>query len=199
MTSVLICPDGKTVEAEAAHGERLCLSPACKYGCHLPTADNLTHGLRSALAHACDMHDSAPAARLHLHGANAQTQVALQRASRQGHAVIRRVLDIGTVTRHWREYQKGKPTSTNPVASIFAWTRGLAFRAKLDSNQQLAKFSSDLEEAVLETIRAGKMTKDLAICVHNTTKVTPDQYLNTVPFMDEIVERLKTKLAAAKL
>ena len=105
----------------------------------------------------------------------------------------------GTVTRHWREYQKGKPTSTNPVASIFAWTRGLSFRAKLDDNAELAKFCQELEEAVLETIRAGKMTKDLAICVHNTTKVTPDQYLNTVPFMDEIVDRLKAKLASSKL
>ncbi|KAK9796625.1 hypothetical protein WJX73_002592 [Symbiochloris irregularis] len=105
----------------------------------------------------------------------------------------------GTVTRHWREYQKGKPTSTNPVASIFAWTRGLAFRAKLDNNKPLATFCADLEEAVLETIRAGKLTKDLAICVHNTTKVTPDQYLNTVPFMDEIATRLKSKLQSSKL
>lgn len=65
----------------------------------------------------------------------------------------------GTVTRHWRQYQKGKPTSTNPVASIFAWTRGLAFRAKLDGNQPLATFCDHLERATLDTIRAGKMTK----------------------------------------
>ena len=85
------------------------------------------------------------------------------------------------------------------MASILAWSRGLAFRAKLDDNEPLAKFCADLEEAVLETIRAGKMTKDLAICVHNTTKVTPEQYLNTVPFMDEIVKRLEAKLEPANL
>eukprot|EP00775_Hariotina_reticulata_P008933 gene8933-9110_t len=111
MTSVLVTPDGKTVEAEAAHG---------------------------------------------------------------------------TVTRHWREYQKGNPTSTNPVASIFAWSRGLAHRAKLDNNPALAEFCTDLEAAVIETIEAGQMTKDLAICVHGTTKVSPDQYLNTEAFMNAI-------------
>lgn len=117
MTSVLITPDGKTVEAEAAHG---------------------------------------------------------------------------TVTRHWREYQKGKPTSTNPVASIFAWTRGLAHRAKLDSNVALSQFCGDLEKAVVDTIEAGHMTKDLAICVHGTTKVTPDQYECTEPFMDSISSTFAT-------
>jgi isocitrate dehydrogenase len=118
MTSVLMCPDGKTVEAEAAHG---------------------------------------------------------------------------TVTRHWREYQKGNPTSTNPVASIFAWTRGLMQRAKLDDNKELEEFCESLEHSVIETIREGHYTKDLAICVHGTTKVTPDQYLNTIPFMDKIAEHLQTK------
>lgn len=93
MTSVLVTPDGKTVEAEAAHG---------------------------------------------------------------------------TVTRHWREYQKGKPTSTNPIASIFAWSRGLAHRAKLDDNEELAKFCQDLEAAVIKTVEKGHMTKDLAICVHGS-------------------------------
>lgn len=77
----------------------------------------------------------------------------------------------GTVTRHWREYQKGNATSTNPVASIYAWTRGLAFRAKLDGNDALAQFATDLETSVIETIEAGHYTKDLAICVHGTTKV----------------------------
>ena len=75
------------------------------------------------------------------------------------------------MTRHWREYQKGKATSTNPVASIYAWTRGLAFRAKLDGNDALAQFSKDLETSVIETIEAGHYTKDLAICVHGTAKV----------------------------
>lgn len=78
----------------------------------------------------------------------------------------------GTVTRHWRLYQKGQPTSTNPVASIFAWTRGLGHRAKLDGSPELATFVKDLEDAVIETIESGKYTKDLAICVHQTTKVT---------------------------
>lgn len=100
----------------------------------------------------------------------------------------------GTVTRHWRQYQKGQPTSTNPVASIFAWTRGLAHRAKLDQNQDLTKFCIDLESAVIKTIEDGHMTKDLAICVHGTSKVHPDQYLCTEPFMDKI----STTLASLK-
>ena len=174
----------------------------------------------------------------------------------------------GTVTRHWREHQKGKPTSTNPVASIFAWTRGLLHRcaprrccfcrcsspalpppavllpppspsprgfvraarpaslrflcfdaqkhsskqahdatstqhiiktttnsAKLDDNPALADFCHDLEEAVIATIEAGKMTKDLAICQHGS-KVTPDQYLNTEAFMDAVDEAFAAKRAA---
>ncbi|ETV85055.1 isocitrate dehydrogenase, NADP-dependent [Aphanomyces astaci] len=118
MTSVLLAPDGKTVEAEAAHG---------------------------------------------------------------------------TVTRHWREYQKGKATSTNPIASMYAWTRGLAHRGKLDGNQELIQFTHDWEAAVIETVEAGHMTKDLAICVHGTSNVTPDQYLTTEPFMDEVVKVLNAK------
>ena len=69
-------------------------------------------------------------------------------------------------------YQKGQPTSTNPVASIFAWTRGLGHRAKLDDTPELASFAADLEAAVIETIESGKYTKDLAICVHKTTKAS---------------------------
>ena len=82
------------------------------------------------------------------------------------------------------------------MASIYAWTRGLAHRAKLDDNKELAIFAESLEAGVIETIEAGLYTKDLAICVHGTTKVTPDQYLNTVPFMDEIAKRMKAKLAS---
>eukprot|EP01132_Coremiostelium_polycephalum_P010928 gene10928-13385_t len=93
MTSVLLCPDGKTVEAEAAHG---------------------------------------------------------------------------TVTRHYRDHQKGKETSTNPIASIFAWTRGLQHRAKLDGNDKLAKFCTDLEAACIDTVESGFMTKDLALCIKGT-------------------------------
>eukprot|EP00644_Phytophthora_capsici_P003685 jgi/Phyca11/511341/fgenesh2_kg.PHYCAscaffold_82_\ len=110
MTSVLVAPDGKTVEAEAAHG---------------------------------------------------------------------------TVTRHWRQYQQGKKTSTNPIASIYAWTRGLAHRGKLDGNQELIDFSLGLEDAVIKTVEQGHMTKDLAICIHGSN-VTPDHYLYTEDFMDKV-------------
>lgn len=118
MTSVLICPDGKTIEAEAAHG---------------------------------------------------------------------------TVTRHFRVHQKGGETSTNSIASIFAWTRGLAHRAKLDNNEKLLEFTLKLEEACVGTVEAGKMTKDLAIIIHGS-KVTRDQYLNTEEFIDAVAAELKAKL-----
>ncbi|KAB0391116.1 hypothetical protein E2I00_000659 [Balaenoptera physalus] len=124
MTSVLVCPDGKTVEAEAAHG---------------------------------------------------------------------------TVTRHYRMYQKGQETSTNPIASIFAWTRGLAHRAKLDNNKDLSFFAKVLEEVCIETIEAGFMTKDLAACIKGLPNVQRSDYLNTFEFMDKLGENLKTKLAQAKL
>ncbi len=118
MTSVLVTPDGKTVEAEAAHG---------------------------------------------------------------------------TVTRHYREHQKGNPTSTNPIASIFAWTRGLAHRGRLDKNQALIDFSQMLEEVCIATVESGKMTKDLALLIHgNETK--PEHYLNTEEFLAAIDESLRNKL-----
>ncbi len=120
MTSVLVTPDGKTVEAEAAHG---------------------------------------------------------------------------TVTRHFRMHQQGKPTSTNPIASIFAWTRGLLHRGKLDNNAALTKFAETLERVCIETVESGKMTKDLAVCVHGD-KVTADQYLNTEAFLDAIDSNLRRALSA---
>lgn len=119
MTSVLVCPDGKTIESEAAHG---------------------------------------------------------------------------TVTRHYREWQKGNKTSTNPVASIFAWTRGLEHRAKLDGNPELEKFCHSLEAACIETIDGGQMTKDLAGCIHGLKNVKPDMYLNTEDFLDAIKKKLDSKL-----
>ncbi|MFH4982305.1 hypothetical protein AB6A40_009014 [Gnathostoma spinigerum] len=119
MTSVLLCPDGKTMEAEAAHG---------------------------------------------------------------------------TVTRHYREHQKGNPTSTNPVASIFAWSRGLEHRGMLDGNEELRKFAETLEKACIETIEEGKMTKDLAICIHGVKGATRDTYLYTEDFLKAIDEKLQ-KLA----
>jgi len=100
----------------------------------------------------------------------------------------------GTVTRHYREHQKGKETSTNPIASIFAWTKGLSFRAKLDNNPQLEKFSSTLEKVCVETVESGKMTKDLAICIHGN-EVKREQYLTTKDFMKAISNNLDSKLA----
>jgi isocitrate dehydrogenase len=99
----------------------------------------------------------------------------------------------GTVTRHYREHQKGNPTSTNPIASIFAWTRGLAFRGKLDDNQELINFANTLEQVCIETVESGKMTKDLAVCIHGN-KVTADQYLNTEDFLGAIDDNLRAKL-----
>ncbi len=118
MTSVLITPDGKTIEAEAAHG---------------------------------------------------------------------------TVTRHYRMHQEGKPTSTNPIASIFAWTQGLAFRGKLDGNQALIDFSKKLENVCVDVVESGKMTKDLAVCIHGE-KVSADQYLTTDKFMAALREELERRM-----
>ncbi|UXI18237.1 hypothetical protein NH340_JMT04180 [Sarcoptes scabiei] len=118
MTSVLICPDGKTIESEAAHG---------------------------------------------------------------------------TVTRHYRFHQQGKETSTNPIASIFAWTRGLLHRAKLDSNQALANFAEKLEKVCVKTIESGFMTKDLALCAKGSG-ITRSDYLNTFEFLDKLAENLCLEL-----
>jgi isocitrate dehydrogenase len=96
----------------------------------------------------------------------------------------------GTVTRHYREHQKGKETSTNSIASIFAWTRGLAHRAKLDDNAELARFADTLEKVCIDTVEAGHMTKDLALLVG------PDQpWLTTTGFLDKIDENLKKAMA----
>ncbi len=119
MTSVLVTPDGKTVEAEAAHG---------------------------------------------------------------------------TVTRHYREHQKGKPTSTNPIASIFAWTRGLEFRGKLDNNTALINFSQTLEKVCVETVESGKMTKDLAICIHGNKVNHGEHFLYTDEFLSALDTNLRTRL-----
>ncbi|CDY46358.1 BnaAnng08060D [Brassica napus] len=118
MTSVLVCPDGKTIEAEAAHG---------------------------------------------------------------------------TVTRHYRVHQKGGETSTNSIASIFAWSRGLAHRAKLDSNASLLNFIEKLEAACMATVESGKMTKDLALLIHGS-KVKRDDYVNTEEFIDAVAWELRKRL-----
>lgn len=119
MTSVLVCPDGRTIEAEAAHG---------------------------------------------------------------------------TVTRHYRVHQKGGETSTNSIASIFAWSTGLAHRAKLDGNTRLLDFTQKLEAACVGTVESGKMTKDLALLIHGPN-VCRDKYLNTIEFIDAVAEELRTRLS----
>jgi isocitrate dehydrogenase len=94
----------------------------------------------------------------------------------------------GTVTRHYREHQKGNPTSTNPIASIFAWTRGFAHRASLDGNEALGQFAADLEAVCIETVEAGDMTKDLAILVGADTP-----FLTTEQFLEKLDENLQAK------
>jgi isocitrate dehydrogenase len=101
----------------------------------------------------------------------------------------------GTVTRHYREYQKGRPTSTNPIASIFAWTRGLEFRGKLDDNQALIDFCQALEQVCVEVVEDGKMTKDLAVCIHGNKVNHGEHYLYTEEFLDVIDQALQAKLA----
>nr|CAD1838347.1 unnamed protein product [Ananas comosus var. bracteatus] len=99
----------------------------------------------------------------------------------------------GTVTRHFRLHQKGQETSTNSIASIFAWTRGLAHRAKLDKNDRLLEFVQNLESACIETVESGKMTKDLALLIHGP-KVSREHYLSTEEFIDAVAQRLEEKL-----
>ncbi len=99
----------------------------------------------------------------------------------------------GTVTRHYRQHQQGKATSTNPIASIFAWTRGLAHRGKLDDNQALIDFCGTLEKVCIETIESGKMTKDLALLIHEKN-MNASHYLTTQQFLDALKENLETKL-----
>ncbi|HLP06281.1 MAG TPA: isocitrate dehydrogenase (NADP(+)) [Paludibacter sp.] len=99
----------------------------------------------------------------------------------------------GTVTRHYRHYQQGKETSTNPIASIFAWTRGLMHRAKLDNNPALHDFCEKLEQVCIETVEAGEMTKDLAILIHGNG-VSKSDYLSTEGFLDALKRNLEKKL-----
>ncbi len=100
----------------------------------------------------------------------------------------------GTVTRHYREHQKGNETSTNPIASIFAWTRGLAHRGKLDDNKDLIEFCSTLEDVCIKTVENGEMTKDLALLIHGKN-LDRSHYLNTQEFLDSIKNGLESRLA----
>lgn len=102
----------------------------------------------------------------------------------------------GTVTRHYRMHQKGQETSTNSIASIFAWTRGLLKRGELDSNQELINFCNTLEQVIIDTVRAGHMTKDLTILVKNINNPPRDTWLSTEEFIDKVAENLRAKLSA---
>lgn len=100
----------------------------------------------------------------------------------------------GTVTRHYRQHQQGKPTSTNPIASIFAWTRGLAHRGKLDGNAELIQFCETLEQVCIEVVESGRMTKDLAVCIHGNSVQHGEHYLYTEEFLDAIDQALRDRI-----
>jgi isocitrate dehydrogenase len=102
----------------------------------------------------------------------------------------------GTVTRHYRDHQAGKPTSTNPIASIFAWTRGLEFRGKLDGNTALINFCQTLERVCVDVVESGRMTKDLAVCIHGNKVSHGEHYLYTEEFLDAIDAELQARLTA---
>ncbi len=102
----------------------------------------------------------------------------------------------GTVTRHFREHQKGNRTSTNPIASIFAWTQALAFRGQLDNNKELISFAKTLETVCVETVESGKMTKDLAVCIHGNKVQHGEHYLYTEDFLDALDSAVRVKLSA---
>ena len=99
----------------------------------------------------------------------------------------------GTVTRHYRMHQAGKPTSTNPIASIFAWTCGLAFRGKLDKSPELITFADTLEKVCIQTVENGQMTKDLALLIHGD-KLTQEHFLTTQEFLHALDTNMKTAL-----
>jgi len=98
----------------------------------------------------------------------------------------------GTVTRHYRQHQEGRETSTNSIASIFAWTRGLTHRAKLDGNEELARFAATLEKVCIDTVESGFMTKDLAVLVG-----PEQQWLTTTGFLDKVASNLEAAMATA--
>jgi isocitrate dehydrogenase len=105
-------------------------------------------------------------------------------------AIVEAEAAHGTVTRHYRMHQQGKPTSTNPIASIYAWTRGLMHRGKLDGNQELITFAETLEDVVVGTVESGKMTKDLALLVSGE-----QDWLTTEDFLAALDENLAARLA----
>jgi len=102
----------------------------------------------------------------------------------------------GTVTRHYRQYQQGKPTRTNPIASIFAWTRGLVQRGNLDGTPELVKFAETLEKVCVDTVEGGTLTKDLAASIHGTTSPPENTYLTIEKFMEALETNFKKALGA---
>ncbi len=102
----------------------------------------------------------------------------------------------GTVTRHYRQHQQGKPTSTNPIASIFAWTRGLSFRGQLDKTPEVVRFAETLEKVCVDSVESGILTKDLAASIHGTTNPPESTYLTTEKFMEALGNNLKKALGA---
>lgn len=100
----------------------------------------------------------------------------------------------GTVTKHYRMHKKGQATSTNPIASIFAWSKGLAHRARLDGIPELERFTQTLEKACVDTVESGNMTRDLAVLIHGVRNVKDGMYLNTQDFIEAIAKRLKKSL-----
>jgi isocitrate dehydrogenase len=104
----------------------------------------------------------------------------------------------GTVTRHYRQWQKGQETSTNPIASIFAWTRGLMHRAKLDKNGPLLNFCETLERSIIQTVEKGFMTKDLAMCISEGKEVPRSKFCSTEEFMNKCEETLRANLSAVQ-
>lgn len=94
----------------------------------------------------------------------------------------------------FRQHQKGKATSTNPIASIYAWTKGLEHRAKLDDTPELARFALALEKACVDTVESGQMTKDLAGCIHGLSNVNESMYLNTENFLQAIADQLSRSI-----
>ena len=101
----------------------------------------------------------------------------------------------GTVTRHYRMHQQGKETSTNSIASMFAWSQGLLARARFDNNAELEKFATTLEKVIIGTVEGGHMTKDLAILIEGSMQVDRSKYLNTFEFIDKVAENLQKALA----
>jgi isocitrate dehydrogenase len=99
----------------------------------------------------------------------------------------------GTVTRHYRQHQQGQATSTNPIASIFAWTKGLGFRGKLDNNQDLIDFCKTLEKVCVDTVERGTMTKDLALCIHGND-LNENHYVTTEQFLNALDKGLRSKM-----